>query len=237
MEYLAGETLSSALECGTLTPKQSRSIALQLAKALRAAHEKSILHRDFKPANAIFTKMDSEPRAIATDFGLARAFGESEARNVYSLRAGTLDYMAPELLENHPATVQSDLSAYGKVLSKLLPGHSLIAKLIAEDPKQRPESMVPVIDHMKGNTAAERWGRRAWIAAAGCGIGGFLYWRERGPQVPLGSRQRVILNGLRGSVESNSGLLAIRRWNGRPRGSQRLSNIISRLFRRTNRHV
>src|SRR5205807_10244873 len=142
-----------------LTAKQVRTVALQLAEGLHAAHEKSILHRDFKPGNVILTRIEPHPRAVITDFGLARAFGEVDSENVHSLRAGTPDYMAPELLQGGSATVQSDLYAYGKVLASLLPGQSMVAKLTAEDPGQRPSSMVTVIESLKGKGPVARWTR------------------------------------------------------------------------------
>jgi serine/threonine protein kinase len=204
MEYLPGETLSSILEQNKLNPVQAKEVALQLAYALQAAHEKNILHRDFKPANAILTRIEPRPRVVVTDFGLARAFGEVDTKNIHSLRGGTPDYMAPELLAGSPATVKSDLYAYGKVLALLLPRHRLIARLTAQDPDQRPESMAAVIDLLTSGGPVAKWTRRSWVVAAAAGAGGFIYWRQNEPHVPLGSRQRVIVNGLHGGLETSS---------------------------------
>jgi len=203
MEYLPGETLSSITEQNKLNTVQAKQVAIQLAHALQAAHEKNILHRDFKPANIILTRIEPRPRAIVTDFGLARAFGEADARNIYSLRGGTPEYMAPELLAGSPATVKSDLYAYGKVLALLIPRHRLVAKLTAKEPDQRPESMAVVVDTLTSDGPLAKWTRRSWGLAAVAAAGGFFYWRENEPHVPLGSRQRVILNGLRGALESS----------------------------------
>ena len=204
MEYLPGETLSSILEQNTLNPAQAKEVALQLAYALQAAHEKNILHGDFKPANAILTRIEPRPRVVVTDFGLARAFGEADTKNIHSLRGGTPDFMAPELLAGSPATVKSDLYAYGKVLALLLPRHRLIAKLTAQDPNQRPGSMAVVVDLLTSGGPVAKWTRRTWGIAAIAAAGGFIYWRENEPHVPLGSRQRVIVNGLHGPLESSS---------------------------------
>jgi len=209
MEYLPGETLSSVLSSGKMTVAQARQVALQLAEALHAAHQKSILHRDFKPGNVILTQFEPHARAVVTDFGLARAFGEADSKNVHSLRAGTPDYMAPELLDGGAATIQSDIYAYGRVLSGLLPSHNLVPRLTAGDPRHRPSSMVPVIESLKGNGPIVRWSRRAWVVTVGAGLGGLIYWKRNQPRVPLGTRQRVILNGLRGALEPSSSLLAI----------------------------
>jgi serine/threonine protein kinase len=210
MEYLPGKTLGAALEGGELAVRQARAISLQLAEALYAAHEKHILHRDFKPGNVILTRLEPDACAVVTDFGLARAIGETDSRNIYSLGGGTLEYMAPEVLEGGPASIASDLYAYGKVLAKLQPANSLIAKLTAPNPVDRPASMAPVIETLKRGGPLARWTRRAWMIAGAAGLGGLIYWRQTEPKVPLGSRQRVILNGLRGALQPASTVLAIR---------------------------
>jgi serine/threonine protein kinase len=204
MEYLPGETLSSIVEQHKLNQAQAAVVALQLAHALQAAHEKNILHRDFKPANVILTSIEPRPRAVVTDFGLARAFGEADIRNIHSLRGGTPDFMAPELLAGSPATVKSDIYAYGKVLALLLPRHRMIAKLTAEHPDQRPESMAAVADTLTSGGPVAKWTRRTWGIAAAAAAGGLFYWRGDEPHVPLGSRQRVIVNGLHGALKSSS---------------------------------
>jgi serine/threonine protein kinase len=209
MEYLPGQTLSAVLESGQLTPRQARIVALQLAEALYAAHRKNILHRDFKPGNVILTRTEPEPYAVITDFGLARAAGEADTRNIYSVRGGTPQFMAPEVLTGGPATIQSDLYAYGSVLARIQPGSSLVPKLTAEDPASRPKSMLPVIEALKSGGPAARWTRRAWVLGLGTAFGGAIYWRRNEPKVPLGSPQRVILNGLRGTLRPASTLLAI----------------------------
>ena len=209
MEYLPGETLGTVLEDSTLTARQAREVALQLAEALHAAHEKSILHRDFKPGNVILTQIEPEPRAVVTDFGLARAFDEADSRNIHSLRGGTPEYMAPELHQGSHATIQTDLYAYGKVLSKLLPHHGMVSRLTAEDPRERPPSMLPVIESLNDPGAIARWTRRGLMVALVGGAGGLSYWKLNGPHLTLGSRQRVIVNGLRGVLEPSSTLLAI----------------------------
>jgi len=199
MEYLEGKTLSDIFESGNLTPRQAKTVALQLARALLAAHNKKVLHRDFKPGNVILTKIET-PHAMVMDFGLARAFDEPDTHNAYSLEAGTPEYMAPELLQGAPATAQSDIYAYGVVLRKLLPGHNLIARLTAADPQQRPASMATVVEALEQPSPAARWTRRALIAGAAAGAGAFVYWTVHAPHVPLGSRQRVIVNGLTGDA-------------------------------------
>src|SRR5262249_22247334 len=140
MEYLLGNTLDDVLVGGNIPAAQSRTIALQLAEGLGAAHRQAIVHGDFKPANVILTT-GPDARAVITDFGLARAIGQEDVRNKHSMGGGTVEYMAPELFQGARPTVQSDLFAYGKVLQKLLPKHPLLPKLLAPLSANRPASI------------------------------------------------------------------------------------------------
>ena len=105
MRLVAGETLARRLERGResggppSTRAQALAVALQIervARALHAAHEGGILHRDMKPAN-VMVQPDGEP--VLLDFGLAReldAGGLSRPWEAF----GTLAYMSPEQLES-----------------------------------------------------------------------------------------------------------------------------------------
>ncbi|HYC90336.1 MAG TPA: serine/threonine-protein kinase [Thermoanaerobaculia bacterium] len=115
MEYVDGEDLSRLLRrIGRLAPDKAVDFARGIAAGLAAAHAKGILHRDLKPANIM---IDSRGDARIMDFGLALAAGEDDGTI-----SGTPAYMAPEQLEGEPATVQSDLYAFGLVLYELVTG-------------------------------------------------------------------------------------------------------------------
>jgi serine/threonine protein kinase len=86
----------------------------QLCAGLAAAHERGVLHRDFKPANVM---LDGDGNVRITDFGLAVA-----ADQAAGVRAGTPQYMAPEQLAGQPATVRSDIYALGLVLFEIFTG-------------------------------------------------------------------------------------------------------------------
>jgi eukaryotic-like serine/threonine-protein kinase len=104
---------------------------LQFARAVDAAHEVGVLHKDLKPDNVL---IDEAGQVRLTDFGSSRLLdpGQLEALGITALGmtldsasdtlSGTLLYLAPELLDGQPATVRSDLYALGVMLYQLLAG-------------------------------------------------------------------------------------------------------------------
>ncbi|HXS98813.1 MAG TPA: protein kinase [Candidatus Limnocylindrales bacterium] len=118
MEYLEGPTLAQQLRQARLPRAEAETIARQITAGLAEAHLHGIIHGDLKPANIILTRLtDGAPRAVITDFGLAR-----QARAV-SKTGGTAGYMAPELRAGLPNTVASDIYALGVVLYELATGY------------------------------------------------------------------------------------------------------------------
>ncbi len=118
-------------------------LVIQAAEALAAAHSVGVLHKDVKPANVLITGAGDAPRVRLTDFGVGRVtdrerlagagitvLGMTElveptpdtTRPTASSMSGTRRYMAPELLEGKPATVQADVYALGLVLYQLVVG-------------------------------------------------------------------------------------------------------------------
>ena len=113
MEYVDGEDLASLLRRITRFPEErGLEIARQICAGLAAAHERNVVHRDFKPANVM---LDSTGRVRITDFGLAGISGEA-------IRAGTPAYMAPEQLAGGEVTGRSDIYALGLVLYEIFTG-------------------------------------------------------------------------------------------------------------------
>ncbi len=115
MEYVDGEDLASLLRrIGRIPQDKAIEIARQLCAGLSAAHERGVLHRDLKPANIM---IDGDGNVRIADFGLAVAAGDTTAS-----RAGTPQYMAPELLAGGQASVKTDIYALGLVLFELFTG-------------------------------------------------------------------------------------------------------------------
>ncbi len=119
LEYVEGETLKQVIRReGPLEITQAIAYAIEIARALEAAHEQLIVHRDMKPQNVL---IGSEGTVKITDFGIARTLTE-EGLTMDGRVLGTTDYVSPEQALGQPVTVQSDLYSLGIVLYEMLTG-------------------------------------------------------------------------------------------------------------------
>ncbi len=115
--WIDGQNLADRLKNERLTPSEAGRIASEIGDALGNAHQHGYVHRDVKPANIL---IDTFGQAYLTDFGIA-ALEEDLAGD--SAIAGTLPYMAPELLDPHGnADHRADIYALGVVLYEMLTG-------------------------------------------------------------------------------------------------------------------
>ncbi len=119
LEYVHGETLKDVIRReGPLEISQAIAYAIEIARALGAAHEHQIVHRDVKPHNVLISE---EGGAKITDFGIARTLTE-EGLTIAGRVLGTTDYVSPEQALGQPVTGQSDLYSLGVVLFEMLTG-------------------------------------------------------------------------------------------------------------------
>jgi eukaryotic-like serine/threonine-protein kinase len=119
MEYVPGGTLKERISwSGPLDPGVAASIALQIAEALNAAHERGVVHRDIKPQNVLLTATGD---AKVADFGIARA-ASATTISQRSVVLGTASYMSPEQAMGEPVGPASDLYSLGVVLYEMLTG-------------------------------------------------------------------------------------------------------------------
>jgi len=119
LEYVEGETLKELIRReGPLEIPQAIAYAIEIARALGAAHERMIVHRDVKPQNILIS---GEGGAKITDFGIARTLTE-EGLTMAGRVLGTTDYVSPEQALGQPVTGQSDLYSLGVVLYEMLTG-------------------------------------------------------------------------------------------------------------------
>lgn len=167
MELLVGENLEQRLRGGgRMTPREALPIVRQVAEGLTAAHRAGVIHRDFKPANVMLCGADErhsllvgaaaagEPRAVITDFGLARTYGEGDGLTVRGDLLGTPSYMAPEQVTGGEVTAATDIYALGCVLYEAITGappfvgpnsFSTAFKRVQEDPRP-PREHLPDLD-------------------------------------------------------------------------------------------
>jgi len=133
LELVEGETLADHIARGPIPVDESRRLAVQIAEALQAAHEKGVVHRDLKPANI---KLTHDGAVKVLDFGLAKATEiESSAVDALSnsptlktlastpgMILGTAAYMSPEQAKGRPVDRRTDIFAFGCVLYEMLTG-------------------------------------------------------------------------------------------------------------------
>ena len=107
------------LEQGPLEPARAARIVAQIAAALATAHAKGLVHRDVKPSNVILTRED---HVYLTDFGLAKRAATAPGLTAVDQMRGTVDYVAPELIEGSEPDARSDVYSLGCVLFEMLAG-------------------------------------------------------------------------------------------------------------------
>src|SRR5205085_7068796 len=118
-EYVDGENLKQRIRrLGRLPVTEAGAYAIEIARALAAAHERHIVHRDVKPQNVL---IDEEGTAKVTDFGIARTMTE-EGLTADGRVLGTTDYVSPEQALGHDVGPQSDLYSLGLVMFEMLTG-------------------------------------------------------------------------------------------------------------------
>jgi eukaryotic-like serine/threonine-protein kinase len=132
MELVEGPTLAERLEQGPIPVDEALGIAMQIAEALEAAHERGIVHRDLKPANI---KLRQDGAVKVLDFGIAKALdthvGHSgshspalttPAMTEAGIVLGTAAYMSPEQARGKAVDQRADIWAFGCVLYEMLSG-------------------------------------------------------------------------------------------------------------------
>jgi serine/threonine protein kinase/tetratricopeptide (TPR) repeat protein len=130
MEMLEGVSLKQRIREKALEPDEILDIAVQVADALIASHEKGIIHRDIKPANIFLTT--AGPVKVL-DFGLAKLTkdqklgtatdtGVEDSLTAVGVIPGTAVYMSPEQARSEDLDARSDLFSFGVVLYEMATG-------------------------------------------------------------------------------------------------------------------
>ena len=129
-EFVDGVTLRKRMSEGRLPLHEAIEIGLQVASALRAAHEAGIVHRDIKPEN-IMIRRDGIVKLL--DFGIAKlmmpiadpaAGGEAQTlfQTAPGLIVGTAYYMSPEQARGIAVDGRTDIWSLGVVIYEMLSG-------------------------------------------------------------------------------------------------------------------
>src|ERR1043166_1112997 len=147
---------------GLLPPEEAIALLAQVADALDAAHAAGIVHRDVKPHN-ILVEGD---RAFLSDFGLAKALGESGAVSGASV-VGTAQYMSPEQWRGGSIGPAADVYSLGCVLYEAMTGIVPYERKESDTEPEMPEGLDEVIERAVAKDPAGRYPTaRALIAAA-----------------------------------------------------------------------
>jgi serine/threonine-protein kinase len=140
MEFVDGPSLEDELQAGRRYRwRETAELAIQIARALRHAHDSGVIHRDLKPANLLLA--DDEHIKLS-DFGIARLFGQRLTGSGGVI--GTAEYMAPEQADGRPVTPRCDLYSLGCVMYAMLAGR----------PPFRAKSMPEMLDRHRHETPA-----------------------------------------------------------------------------------
>ncbi|TWU11767.1 Serine/threonine-protein kinase PknH [Symmachiella macrocystis] len=184
MEYIDGIDLSRlSRRCGPLPVAEASELVLQVSLALQHAHEHGLVHRDIKPSNVMLTR-DGNVKLL--DLGIALLQPEEPTTSDLTGTGqvmGTLDYMAPEQLDNtHAVDIRADVYGLGATLYKLLCGSApatdsqsrfrLPGESIPPVPNIRtirgdiPKQVAAVIERMLAPNPDQRYATPADVAEA-----------------------------------------------------------------------
>jgi serine/threonine-protein kinase len=178
LEFVEGETLKQRIRrSGRLPVAEAVAYAIEIGRALQAAHAERLVHRDVKPQNVL---IDAEGRAKVTDFGIARSL-ETSGLTATGRVLGTTDYVAPEQALGKEVGEQSDVYSLGIVLYEMLVGEPpfkadtqvAVAMKHVKEPmpdvqKTRPEvssALAAVLDNATAKETANRYATAADMVA------------------------------------------------------------------------
>ena len=172
MECVQGQPLSERIaEVGRLDVAETMSIAAQSARALQAAHDAGVVHRDVKPSNLI---IEPDGHVVLVDFGVA-VTQEATSLTGANQIVGTALYMAPEQVAKNETTPAIDIYALGAVVYHCLAGRpphqgenavAVALRHLEEEPSPLPEDVPAEVRRVVATAMAKEPAHRFPTAAA-----------------------------------------------------------------------
>ncbi len=226
MNLVAGPSFDEAVRRGDLDRPAILAKVESIARALHAAHEAGIVHRDVKPANI---RLDDSGEPILLDFGLVREMGIPGSTTRDGQAVGTPYYMAPEQCRgaHDEVDARTDVFALGVVLYESLTGRrpyegesalEVYAQIQSREPRPTRSldpTVPPAVDRICLTAMARRREDRYPTALAMAeDVARFLRGegvRARAPR-PRGRRRFVLPAGLVAVVSVTAGVAVLRPW-------------------------
>ena len=152
MKLVEGGTLRSRRAFLRANHREAAELMVKVARAVHAAHQRGILHRDLKPGNVL---VDESGEPFVTDFGLAKQTENDSGLTLDDQVLGTPAYMAPEQVESSAeVTTAADVYGLGAVFYETLTGQPPFSagnaletmRKVAEEEPERPRDVDPRIE-------------------------------------------------------------------------------------------
>jgi len=153
MALYRGGTLAAQIATRDFSPREAVELMLIVTRAVHAAHERGVIHRDLKPDNIL---LDEQGTPYVGDFGLACWLDNESNLTLSGQIMGTPQYMAPELTDGEriEASTQADIYALGAILYELLTkeppfrSSSILTtlKMVKDQPARSLQSLTPDVD-------------------------------------------------------------------------------------------
>jgi len=170
LELIEGQTFTTVIPAGGLPLDRLLTLAIPLADAVGAAHQRGITHRDLKPANVMLT---TDGRVKVLDFGLAKLREDLSSAMASAMPTqemtgegkilGTVAYMSPEQAEGRTVDPRTDVFALGVLLHEMATGErpfkgdtqmSVLSAIIKDTPasvsdvkRELPRELARIIKH------------------------------------------------------------------------------------------
>jgi eukaryotic-like serine/threonine-protein kinase len=172
-EYVEGETLRQRMQHGPMSMAEVLDVGIGVARALVAAHESWIVHRDVKPEN-ILLRRDRGVKVL--DFGVAAlAGGGDETDPLRRPLVGTLYYLSPEQVRGEPVIdTRSDVYSLGVVLYEMLAQQApfegndplaVLAAIVEQEPAPLPPSVAHGLHQIVSKAMRKRVHERTQTAS------------------------------------------------------------------------